>query len=121
MIVRIWRTHIDQARAGEYLDFAQSKSLPMFRAQPGFAGMLFAAHEAERAVLTLWDDLAAVEALNTSHAYTDTVEAIEATGVVRGPSTVEVLELEGGFLRDGLMSNALPAARLRAPGCSRAS
>jgi hypothetical protein len=55
MIVRIWRTQIDQARADEYLDFAQSRSLPMFRAEPGFAGVLFAAREAERAVITLWD------------------------------------------------------------------
>jgi len=37
MIVRIWRTHIDQACAGEYRDFAHSRSLPMFRMQPGFA------------------------------------------------------------------------------------
>jgi heme-degrading monooxygenase HmoA len=100
MIVRIWRTRIDQARTGEYLDFAQSKSLPMFRAQPGFAGVLFAAREDERAVITLWDDLAAVEALDHSATYAATVEAIEATGVIRGSSTVEVLELEATFLRD---------------------
>jgi hypothetical protein len=48
MIVRIWRTQIDQARAGEYRDFAHSRSLPMFRAQPGFAGALFAAQRAKR-------------------------------------------------------------------------
>ena len=52
MIVRIWRTHIDQARAGEYRDFAHSRSLPMFRAQPGFAGVFFAARQDERVVIT---------------------------------------------------------------------
>lgn len=98
MIVRIWRTRIDGGRADEYLDFAQSESLPMFRAQPGFAGVLFAAREAERAVITLWDDLDAVDALDSSPTYAATVEAIEATGFLDGPSTVEVLDLEGVFL-----------------------
>jgi hypothetical protein len=69
MIVRIWRTQIDQARAGEYRDFAHSRSLPMFRAQPGFAGALFAAQRAERVVITLWCDLASVKALDRSHTY----------------------------------------------------
>jgi len=48
MIVRIWRTRIDQARASEYRDFAHSRSLPMFRAQPGFAGVFFAARQDQR-------------------------------------------------------------------------
>jgi heme-degrading monooxygenase HmoA len=98
MIIRIWRTQIDQTRAQEYRDFAHSKSLPMFRAQPGFAGVLFAAHAAERAVITLWHELASVEALEHSHSYKTTVADIEATGFVQGESTVELLDLEEAFL-----------------------
>jgi hypothetical protein len=64
MILQIWRTRIDQTRADEYRDFAHSRSLPMFRARPGFPGVLFAAHRAERAVITLWRDLASVEAFD---------------------------------------------------------
>src|SRR5215475_12270273 len=82
MIVRIWRTHIDQARADEYRDFAHSRSLPMFRTQPGFAGALFAARRAERVVITLWRDLASAQALGHSRAYRATVAEIEATGIV---------------------------------------
>jgi hypothetical protein len=70
MIIRIWRTQIDQTRAEEYRDFARSKSLPMFRAQPGFAGVLFAAHAAELAVITLLHELTGVEALEHSHSPT---------------------------------------------------
>jgi hypothetical protein len=88
------RTEIDQTRAHEYRDFAHSKSLPIFRAQPGFAGVLFAAHATERAVITLWHELACVEALEHSPSYQTTVADIEATGFLDGESAVEVLDLE---------------------------
>jgi heme-degrading monooxygenase HmoA len=101
MIARIWRTEIDETRADEYREFAHVRSLPMFRAQPGFAGVLFAAQGAQRAVISLWDNLAAAEALNHSPTYTATVAALEATGFLRGDSALEVLELEGIFLEDG--------------------
>jgi heme-degrading monooxygenase HmoA len=106
MIVRIWRTHIDEDRAAEYRDFARLRSLPMFRAQRGFAGVLFAARGDARAVITLWDDLAAVDALEDSQTYKTTVADIEATGLLRGPSTIEVLHIEQLFLREAAASDA---------------
>ena len=72
----------------------------MFREQPGFAGVLFAANLAERTVITLWRDLASAQALDRSETYKSTVADIEATGFLRGESTVEVCELEGYFLED---------------------
>lgn len=105
MIARIWRTEIDPARAEEYRDFARSKSLPMFRAQPGFGGVLFAARDAERSVITLWADRASAEALERSPAYRSTVAAIEATGFLRGSSTVEALELEEHFIEPAAMTS----------------
>jgi hypothetical protein len=102
MIVRIWRTHVGQARAGDYRGFAHSRSLPMFRMQPGFAGALFAARQAERqaerAVITLWRDLASAPAPGQSRAYQATVAEIEATGFLRRQSTTEIFELEEVFL-----------------------
>jgi heme-degrading monooxygenase HmoA len=100
MVVRIWRTEIDTTRAEEYREFARSRSLPMFRAQPGFAGVLFAGQGSERVVITLWRDLAAAEALERSETYNATVAEIQATGFLRGDSSVEVLEVEGVFLSD---------------------
>jgi heme-degrading monooxygenase HmoA len=99
MIARIWRTEIDETRADEYREFAHARSLPMFRAQPGFAGVLFAAQGTQRAVITLWDHLAAAEALDHSATYRAAVAALEATGC-RGDSAVELLELEEVFLED---------------------
>jgi heme-degrading monooxygenase HmoA len=98
MVVRIWRTEIDVRRADEYREFSHSRSLPMFRAQPGFAGVLFAGQGSERVVITLWRDVAAAEALDHSETYSATVAEIEATGFLRGDSSVEVLELERVFL-----------------------
>ena len=100
MIARIWRTQIDETRADDYRRFAHVKSLPMFRAQPGFVGVLFAANLAERAVITLWRDIASAQRLDQSETYKSTVAEIEATGFLRGESSVEVLELEGFFLED---------------------
>jgi hypothetical protein len=93
MIVRIWRTQIDETRAADYRDL----SLPMFRAQRGFDGVFFAARRAERAVISFWRDLSSVEALDVSSTYQATVAEIEATGMLRGESAVEVLEIEEGF------------------------
>jgi hypothetical protein len=100
MVARMWRTQIDETRAEDYRRFAHSKSLPMFREQAGFAGVLFAANGAERAVMTLWRDLAAARGLDRSDTYRSTVAEIEATGFLRGESTVELFELEGLFLED---------------------
>ena|SRR5215217_5398797 len=111
MIVRIWRTEIDPARADDYLRFARSKSLPMFREQRGFAGVLFAATETQRAVITLWRDLTAVDALDDSPTYKATTEEIEATGFLRGQSTVEVLELEGVVLDPKALSQEIGCGR----------
>jgi heme-degrading monooxygenase HmoA len=100
MIARIWRTQIDETRADDYRRFARVKSLPMFREQPGFVGVLFAANLAERTVITLWRDIASAQRLDQSETYKSTVAEIEATGFLRGESSVEVLELEGFFVED---------------------
>jgi hypothetical protein len=95
MVARIWRTHIDEKRAHEYRRFAHARSLPMFREQSGF---LVTANLSERAVITLWRDLASAQKLDQSDTYKSTVAEIEAAGFLRGESSVEVLELEGAFL-----------------------
>lgn len=104
MIVRIWRTEIEPTRATDYLEFARHYSLPMFREQRGFGGVLFAAGGAERAVITLWQDMAAVEALAESDTYARTVEAIEAAGFLRGEAEVAVLEVEHSHLEASIVA-----------------
>jgi heme-degrading monooxygenase HmoA len=98
MIVRIWRTQLDPNRREEYQLFAEKRSLPMFRAQRGFLGVLFAGVGSERAVISLWEDVEAVAALDSSPSYRETVDEISATGFLAGGSSVEVLEVHGGDL-----------------------
>ena len=97
MIVRIWRTGIDPARAEEYERFAGERSLPMFRRQAGFRGVLFASgDETERVVLSFWENEGAVEELGRSPTYRETVDALLATGILTGEQTVELLDVDGG-------------------------
>jgi heme-degrading monooxygenase HmoA len=98
MIVRIWRVSIDQARADEYLAFAHTRSLPMFRAQAGFNGVMFARREGERAVITFWRDISAVDALSRSESYQATVSEIEGKGFTQGDAFIELFEIEGAFV-----------------------
>jgi hypothetical protein len=94
-VVRLWRTGIDPARADEYDHFAQSRSLPMFRTQPGFVAVLLCSRAAERTVITLWQCWDAVNALDHSATYQATVNEIEAAGFLRGDRSVETFDLDG--------------------------
>jgi heme-degrading monooxygenase HmoA len=98
MIVRIWRTRVDPTRLEEYEVFAERHSLPMFRAQRGFLGVLFAGVGSERAVISLWEDAGAVTALDSSPSYRETVARISATGFLAGSASVEVFAVHGGDL-----------------------
>lgn len=98
-VVRIWRTGLDESRSPEYEDFALSISLPMFRRHAGFLGVLFAGNGAERMVITLWSDRTAAAALDVSADYQATVRAIEATGFLRPPQRVELLDVHGSWTK----------------------
>jgi len=97
-IARIWRTRIDQRCAAEYRRFAKEQSLPMFRAHEGFIGVVFCEARDERVVITLWATPEAVAALDASPVYRETVERIETSGFIVGPSSVEVFEVDGGVI-----------------------
>ena len=103
MVLRIWRTRIDESRADDYREFAERESLPMFSAQPGFLGLLFGATPGERVVATIWESHEATARLEEAQSYRDTVAAIQATGFLVGESDVEILELQRAFLTDQLL------------------
>lgn len=99
-IVRIWRTEVDPERADEYERFAATRSLSIFREQPGCEGVLFVRRHSRAAVISLWRDNAAIQSLEASLGYRQTVAAITAAGFLVGEPTLEVFELHGGFLID---------------------
>jgi heme-degrading monooxygenase HmoA len=95
MIMRIWRTQVDEARAAEYERFAAQQSLPMFRAHQGFEGHLFGRRGGDCVVVTIWEDDAAADALEASPRYRETVARINAAGFLTGPSQVDRFRLHG--------------------------
>jgi heme-degrading monooxygenase HmoA len=102
MIVRIWRTGLDEARADEYERFAEQRSLPMFQRRRGCLGVLFTRAEGGRAVVSLWDDRAAAAELEGDSEYRATVEEIIAAGFLRPPQAVELMETTGGWLAEDM-------------------
>jgi heme-degrading monooxygenase HmoA len=98
VIMRVWRTGVDQARAEEYERFAREESSPMFRAQRGFMGLLFGRSKGVAIVTTLWEDHAAADELENSARYRATVARITAAGFLAGESTVERFEVHGYHL-----------------------
>ena len=110
-LIRIWRTEIDVVRADDYERFAQEQSLPMFKAQLGFEGVLFARRGSEAIVISLWRDAAAVAALDESPTYESAVRTIGESGYLVGDSTVELFDLHGGAL--GTVDAALLRPRRR--------
>jgi heme-degrading monooxygenase HmoA len=102
MIVRIWRTGVDPDRVAEYRMFAEQRSLPMFRSQTGFLGVLFVEAESDVAVISFWQDRDSAEALERSATYKDTVTRILAAGFLSGEQSVASFEVAGGELTDAL-------------------
>lgn len=107
MIIRIWRTEIQRAHMAEYEKFAQERSLPMFRKQQGFLGVLFLGMQKDRAVLTIWRDLPSVEALAHSPTYQETSAQLDATGLLVGQTSVEVFAVQEGFLDPQTLAHLL--------------
>ena len=93
MIGRIWRTQVLSDRADEYETFARDISLPMFRQQRGFEGVLMLRQGEECLVISLWrgkDDLAV---LSGSPGYSETVAQIVARGFLFGEQTVDLFNV----------------------------
>lgn len=66
MIVRIWTTKVKEGKLQECNDFANVYSLPMFKSQSGFAGVLFLNRLDCCKVISFWNDPQAIEKLAVS-------------------------------------------------------
>ncbi len=91
-IARIWKTSVAVDRVLEYEQFAKDISLPMFREQQGFAGVLMLRDDADCMVITLWNSPADLAALGDSKSYKATVQRILEKGFLFGEQTVEIYQ-----------------------------
>lgn len=108
MIARIWRTQVDEARMAEYERYANEQSLPMFRQQTGFLGVVFLRTPHDCAALTFWEDAAAIAALGDSPSYQETSHRLQETGMLLGEQSVEVFAVRGGTMERVLLRELTP-------------
>jgi len=122
MILRIWRAALDPAHREAYRRFERERCLPMLRKQAEFLGGLFLRRDGDRAVsLTLWEDRGAVEALESSPSYRQTVLELAEGHLLLGEPSVEVLEVVGGDLRPEAFLGALERTKHASSDSAEAS
>ncbi|WP_432540680.1 antibiotic biosynthesis monooxygenase family protein [Kineococcus sp. SYSU DK002] len=92
MVIRIWRTAVDEASAAEYERFAREVSLPMFARHAGHLGVLMGRRGDRCIVITCWRSPADVEALEASGDYRDVVARIVAAGFAAPEQSTETFE-----------------------------
>ena len=112
VILRVWRAKIVPARVEEYRRFERERYMPMLRKQPSLLGVLSLRQAEDHAAsLTIWEDAGAVEALQSSPSYRETVHELAEGGLLAGDQSAEVLEVEGGDLRPEALVRALERMR----------
>jgi heme-degrading monooxygenase HmoA len=120
VILHVWCARINPGRIEEYRRFEAERCLPMLRRQPEFLGVLFARQAGDRAaLLTIWEDRAAVEAIESSPSYRRVVRELAGSDLLDGYQSVEVLEVEGGDLRPEVLVEALDRTRRSGSWSSR--
>jgi heme-degrading monooxygenase HmoA len=93
VLLRLWRTEFDPERIEELNEFAKTRSVPMFDSFPGCAGHLFSHHDDTFMTISMWIGHHAIRQAEASDLYRETVDALEATGILRGEQHVEVFEV----------------------------
>jgi heme-degrading monooxygenase HmoA len=84
---------VDEARAGEYEIFARTVSLPMFRSQQGYVGVIMARQEKTCVVMSFWESNDDINRLDMSATYKDTVGQILSMGFLHGEQTTEIFDV----------------------------
>jgi hypothetical protein len=98
MFIRIWKVIIEANRIDDLKYFARTESLPMFKKQAGCLGVFFTLDRNQCATITLWKDMASIDALKSSKSYMDTVEKILASGIFEGEQSIEIFDCFDGYL-----------------------
>lgn len=102
MLLRIWKVSLAPGKAEELETFANTISLPMFKAQPGCLAVFFTRTASECATVTVWSSVQSVEAMERSAQYQRVVRQIEESGILEDDHVTEVFSVYGGFTTEGL-------------------
>lgn len=94
MLLRIWRTRFDPERLAELNEFSKTRSTQMFDSFPGCMGHLFAHRDDTYMTVSMWVGRFHIDRAEGSEIYAETSEALDATGILRGDPSVEVLDID---------------------------
>ena len=111
VILHVWRAGVTPSRLDDYRRFERERRLPMLHRQPGFLGALFLRGAGDLvASVTIWEDKGAVEALESSPSYRDTIAELVRSGLLTGEPSEETFEVAHGTLRPEPLISALDVA-----------
>jgi heme-degrading monooxygenase HmoA len=82
---------LTRCSTGSRLAFLEARSSPMFRSLPGCLGVAFLRDGYEVTVVSIWNDAAAIESLETNALYNETVQELGRRDILEpiGPVTVQ--------------------------------
>lgn len=98
-LARTWRAKIHEGRLDDYMAFLEERSYPMFKSLPGCLGVVFLRDGLAVTVVSVWEDAAAVDALETNRLYNDTVEELERREILASPDPATVHGCDGLIAR----------------------
>ena len=98
-LARTWRAQVREDRIEAYVTFVEERSAPMFRSLPGCLGAVFVRDREHVTVVSVWTDGAALEALSTNSLYTETVAALETSGILVAAEGATVHDCDGFIAR----------------------
>ncbi|MGE7368349.1 antibiotic biosynthesis monooxygenase family protein [Neorhizobium sp. NPDC001467] len=110
MIARTWKATLDLARVDEYEEFARSVSLPMFRQQPGYVGVVMSRSGSTCLVTSFWRSMDDVEMLERSASYQEVVRGILSAGFLTDTKAAEVAEVHLADWKDVGPGGTLPSS-----------
>ena len=94
-LARTWRAHIQEDRIEDYLTFLEERSVPMFRSLPGCLGAVFLRDRDVVTVVSIWTSGTAIDALPSNALYTETVAALESSGILVAADRATVHDCDG--------------------------
>jgi len=98
-LARTWRAQILADHLDDYMTFLEDRSFPMFRSLPGCLGVVFLRDGLAVTVVSVWEDAAAVDALETNQLYNETVEELGRREILESPDPVMVHGCDGFIAR----------------------
>ncbi len=102
MLLRSWKMSLIKGQEQALLDFAETVTLPLLRAQEGCLGAYFSLSQQECLSISIWHDQAAITAMEQSSGYQELLRQFLCQGVIADSLRVEVWQVYAGHQQTSL-------------------